>query len=99
MPVFPDVGSTSVVFPGVILPSRSAVSIIEQAIRSLMLLIGLNDSSLTSTSADPASGRRLSLTSGVWPIVSRTLLLIFGRRDTFFDSSVKARVANPGDRI
>jgi hypothetical protein len=43
--------------------------------------MGLKDSSLTTTSADAAPGKRLSLTSGVRPIVSSTLRQILARRD------------------
>src|ERR1700754_2463299 len=81
MPVLPDVGSMSVVLPGLMRPSRSAARIIAAPMRSLIEHIGLNDSSLTRTSAAPAAGRRFKRTSGVWPMVSRMLLLIFGRCD------------------
>jgi hypothetical protein len=45
MPVLPLVGSR-IVFPRVSVPSRSACSIILSAIRSLMLPVGLNPSTL-----------------------------------------------------
>src|SRR5271166_3005449 len=72
MPVLPEVGSISVVLPGVILPSASSVEIMCTPMRSLTLASGLKNSSLA---------RRLALrpfaasilrrrTSGVLPIVS-----------------------------
>src|SRR5947209_18633742 len=81
MPVLPDVGSMIVVMPGVMRPARSAAKIIDAPMRSLTEHIGLNDSSLTRTSAAPVAGKRFKRTSGVWPMVSSMLLLIFGRRD------------------
>src|ERR1700730_12464731 len=71
MPVLPLVGSTSVA-PGARRPCRSASSTIASAIRSLTLPPGLSDSILASTVAPPAFGMRLSRTSGVAPISSRT---------------------------
>jgi hypothetical protein len=70
-----------VVVPGRILPDLSAASIIENPIRSLTLRIGLNDSSLTSNSAEPGEGIRFSRTRGVCPTASKTLLQIFGLID------------------
>ena len=72
MPVLPEVGSTSVVLPGVILPDASSASIIETPMRSLTLAIGLKNSSLASRLATmPFCAANLSRrTSGVSPIVS-----------------------------
>src|SRR5438874_3426145 len=70
VPVLPEVGST-IVPPGRSRPSRSADSISAAATRSLIDPPGLKDSSLaTSWGASPAAMRE-SLTTGVWPIVSR----------------------------
>src|ERR1051325_3898095 len=76
MPVFPLVASMTV-DPGFNSPAFSASRIIDTAMRSLTDESGLNDSSLTTTSALPASGTRLSRTSGVLPIVSVMSLYIF----------------------
>ncbi len=72
MPVLPLVGSTSVDLPGVILPSRSSVSIMATPMRSLTLASGLKNSSFSRMSAlTPASlGSRAMRTSGVLPMVS-----------------------------
>jgi hypothetical protein len=72
MPVLPEVGSTSVVRPGVILPCASRLSIIATPIRSLTEAIGLKNSSLASRFAlTPFSLASLSSrTMGVSPIVS-----------------------------
>ena len=51
MPVLPDVGSTSVVLPGVIKPLRSASSIMPRPIRSFTLRHGSWVSSLTAMRA------------------------------------------------
>src|SRR5690348_7993287 len=72
MPVLPAVPSTSV-SPGLILPARSADSIMERPIRSLIEPPGLALSSLRNSSQAPAS-RRCALTIGVEPISSSTLL-------------------------
>eukprot|EP00966_Prymnesium_polylepis_P209322 4849335-Prymnesium_polylepis.2 len=58
MPVLPDVKSTSVVTPGLILPSFSAASIMLSAIRSLSEPPGFCISSLTSTRAACAHSPR-----------------------------------------
>eukprot|EP00985_Skeletonema_marinoi_P018414 scaffold10288_cov137-Skeletonema_marinoi.AAC.2 len=79
IPVFPEVGSTRTVFPGVICPRASASEIMERAIRSLTLLAGLDDSSLATISAPDSEVTLLSLTRGVCPISSRMLLAILGR--------------------
>jgi hypothetical protein len=70
IPVLPLVGSTIVVSPGRMRPSCSAASIIAAPIRSFTEAIGLSDSSFTTISAEPSLGIRLSLTSGVLPIIS-----------------------------
>ena len=72
MPVLPLVGSTSTVFPGAILPSRSSASIIATPMRSFTLPIGLKNSSLNRRSAfTPAvPGMRAMRTRGVSPMVS-----------------------------
>jgi hypothetical protein len=76
MPVFPEVGSTRTVFPGVISPRASASVIMLKAMRSFTEFAGLLLSNLTTTSATLPSVTRLSLTRGVLPISSRTLLAI-----------------------
>src|SRR5215204_2451688 len=70
MPVFPLVGST-IVEPGFSLPSRSAVSIILEQIRSFTDPPGLNASNFAQTSASSLPGKLLSLRTGVEPIRSR----------------------------
>jgi hypothetical protein len=72
MPVLPDVGSTSVVLPGVILPCASSDSIIATPIRSLTEPIGLKNSSFARRLAfTPFSLASLSRrTIGVSPMVS-----------------------------
>ncbi len=72
IPVFPEVGSTSVVRPAAMRPAFSMLSIILTPMRSLTLDSGLKNSSFARISAlHPFSAaRRLSRTSGVWPIVS-----------------------------
>src|SRR5712692_8540019 len=76
MPVLPLVGST-IVSPGFSRPSRSAVSIILSAMRSLTLPAGFIDSTFASTSAQPACTSRLRRTIGVSPTRSRTESAIF----------------------
>src|SRR3989339_1251188 len=71
IPVFPEVGSIITVL-GFKSPSFSAASIIERAIRSLMLPPGFCFSSFTHTSAW-LSTSRLIFTVGVFPINSSTL--------------------------
>ena len=74
MPVFPDVGSTTVT-PSWRRPSRSRPSIMARPMRSFTLAAGLKNSSLSRTSAR-APWRWESLgarTSGVSPMVSRML--------------------------
>merc|ERR1712216_307231 len=68
MPVFPLVGSTNIVFPGVIFPSSSAAWIMLQPIRSFTLQHG----SIISSFGDGASGtdagdEDVNLTGGVFP--------------------------------
>ncbi len=70
VPVFPDVGST-IVPPGRRYPSRSAASISDTAIRSLIEPPGLKASSLAITCGATPAPIRDSRTSGVFPIVSR----------------------------
>ena len=69
MPVLPLVGST-IVMPGVSRPRNSASSIIESAIRSLMLPPGFARSSFIHTSTRVPK-RRESRTCGVLPMVPR----------------------------
>ncbi|MNY72248.1 hypothetical protein D3C86_2107580 [compost metagenome] len=72
MPVLPEVGSTSVVLPGVILPWASSASIMATPMRSLTEAMGLKNSSLARRLAfTPFSLASLSSrTIGVSPIVS-----------------------------
>src|SRR5574337_2127154 len=74
MPVLPAVPSTRV-SPGLILPARSADSIIDRPMRSLIEPPGLALSSFRNSSHTPAS-RRCALTIGVLPMSSSTLLLM-----------------------
>src|SRR5512138_528703 len=71
MPVLPEVGST-IVPPGFKAPLRSAASIIDNAMRSLIEPPGLARSDLIHTSRS-GPNRRLMRMCGVWPIVSRML--------------------------
>ena len=73
IPVFPDVPST-IVPPGFNLPSNSASSTILTAIRSLIELPGLKNSTLARTVASTSFVILLSFTSGVFPIVSKIFL-------------------------
>ena len=70
-PVLPPVNSTTRM-PGRSAPRFSAPSIIASAIRSLYDPVGLVDSSLTRTSAEPGGTTRINCTSGVWPMAWRT---------------------------
>ena len=72
MPVLPDVGSTMMVWPGVMSPSRSAASIIDRPMRSLTEPPGLKLSSLATTVAPAPSVTLLSRTSGVPPMRSES---------------------------
>src|SRR5262245_55783647 len=92
IPVLPLVGSTMVP-PALSSPRRSASSSMATAMRSLTLPPGLTDSSLATTSAPPAFGSRLSRTSGVRPISSRTVDATRGRIIT---SSLSDVVHRPG---
>lgn len=76
MPVFPDVGSM-IVFPLVRRPSRSAVSIILTAMRSLMLPVGLNPSSLANIFTFGLGDSALIRTIGVEPMVSKIVFFAF----------------------
>ena len=67
MPVFPDVGSTSWVLPGVISPFSSADAIIENPMRSLTEQQGSMISSLAAISATQPSVTLLRYTMGVQP--------------------------------
>jgi hypothetical protein len=73
------VGSTKIVFPGVISPRASACKIIDMAIRSLTELAGFCDSNLTTTCAPCAipSVTRFNCNNGVFPIKSKILEAIF----------------------
>ena len=71
MPVLPAVPSTRCP-PGSSVPSRSAVSTIETAMRSLIEFPGFCDSSLRKSWQGPVSIRRTS-SIGVLPIISITL--------------------------
>src|SRR5689334_18449744 len=75
MPVLPLVGSTMMERPGVILPSRSAASIMARAMRSLTEPPGFSCSHLAHTVAAPSASppRLCRRTMGVPPIRSRTL--------------------------
>src|SRR5262245_51289345 len=70
MPVLPLVGSTIVVLPGLIRPSRSAASIMARPMRSFTLAAGFRLSSFATTSARTPPVTLLSRTSGVCPISS-----------------------------
>mmetsp|Transcript_15655 Transcript_15655/g.28086 ORF Transcript_15655/g.28086 Transcript_15655/m.28086 type:complete len:216 (-) Transcript_15655:3-650(-) len=74
IPVFPEVGSTSTVCPGVIFPAFSASRIIERPIRSLTELIGsmLSSFAYTFAPAPSAPGIVFSFTRGVFPMSSVT---------------------------
>ena len=73
IPVLPEVPSMMVP-PGFNLPSRSASSIIFKAIRSLIELPGLVDSTFANTIAGISLVILFNLTKGVFPIVSKILL-------------------------
>ena len=70
--MLPEVGST-IVSPGLILPSASATSIMLIAMRSLTDAPGFWYSNFTYTSALSSGTTRFNLTSGVLPINSVTL--------------------------
>mmetsp|Transcript_8328 Transcript_8328/g.21495 ORF Transcript_8328/g.21495 Transcript_8328/m.21495 type:complete len:290 (+) Transcript_8328:313-1182(+) len=70
IPVLPDVGSTSLVTPGLISPRASAPSIIARPRRSLTELAGSIDSSLHRIVPSTPSVTRLRRTRGVLPISS-----------------------------
>ena len=71
MPVFPEDGST-MVRPGVSVPSASAASIMERAIRSLTEPAGFWPSSLASSRTCRLGVSSLTSTIGVSPIRSST---------------------------
>jgi hypothetical protein len=66
MPVFPLVASISVE-PGLIVPARSASTIMPSAGRSLTLPAGFTNSALHQTLALPCGATRTKRTSGVAP--------------------------------
>ena len=72
MAVLPEEFSM-IMFPGFNRPSRSAASIMNLAMRSLLLPMGFMNSSLANTSAGRSATTRRSRTSGVLPMASRTL--------------------------
>ncbi len=73
IPVFPEVPSI-IVPPGFKRPSASASSIICTAIRSFTEFPGLVVSTFANTKASMPLTILLSLTNGVFPIVSKILL-------------------------
>ena len=80
MPVLPDVGSTSVVLPGAMSPRSSASRIMLSPIRSLTLLQGSMDSSLTTISAlQSGPTTRRNRQRGVPPMSCVMSSAIFGR--------------------
>ena len=76
MPVFPEVPST-IVYPGLSLPSFSASSIILSAIRSLIELPGLKYSTFARTKASISFVNEFNFIKGVFPIVSNIFLIYF----------------------
>ena len=76
MPVLPLVGST-IVPPGFSLPSRSAASMMRDAMRSLLDPPGLKYSIFASTVAVMPSVTEFSLTRGVSPTRSSTVSAYF----------------------
>mmetsp|Transcript_68331 Transcript_68331/g.182035 ORF Transcript_68331/g.182035 Transcript_68331/m.182035 type:complete len:258 (-) Transcript_68331:106-879(-) len=76
IPVFPEVGSTRMVFPGLMSPRFSASVIILRAMRSLTELAGLELSSLATICATQPSVTRFNCTNGVWPIKPKTFSAI-----------------------
>ena len=76
IPVFPEVPST-IVPPGISLPSDSASSTIFSAILSLIELPGLKLSTFARTRALTSLVMLLSLTNGVLPIVCSMLSAYF----------------------
>ncbi len=71
MPVLPEVGSMMTV-PALILPSRSPASIMARPMRSFTLASGLKNSAFTKMLAGTPLAMRLSLMSGVLPMVATT---------------------------
>src|SRR3989442_6809596 len=94
MPVFPEVGSTTVM-PGFRTPRRSASSIIAIASRSFTELIGLNASHFTYI-VTCAGARWLMRTTGVEPIVPRMLSWIILAL-SYSIYIVRVRVPSPGE--
>mmetsp|Transcript_82105 Transcript_82105/g.166247 ORF Transcript_82105/g.166247 Transcript_82105/m.166247 type:complete len:335 (+) Transcript_82105:284-1288(+) len=81
IPVFPEVGSTRTVSPGLMSPRASASLIMLRAMRSLTELAGLKDSSFRTISASHPSLSLESFTRGVPPISSRMFSAILGRSE------------------
>mmetsp|Transcript_15471 Transcript_15471/g.31949 ORF Transcript_15471/g.31949 Transcript_15471/m.31949 type:complete len:260 (-) Transcript_15471:176-955(-) len=79
IPVFPEVGSTRTVSPGLMSPRSSACVIMLRAMRSLTELAGVKLSSFKTISASHPSLSLESFTNGVPPIKSKTLSAILGR--------------------
>ena len=79
MPVLPEVGSTNVVSPGLIIPYSSAISIIFKAVRSFIEPPGFKFSHFANTShLSPIDyGILFNLTNGVFPITSMIEFAIF----------------------
>eukprot|EP00982_Pelagococcus_subviridis_P010918 31036-Pelagococcus_subviridis.AAC.14 len=73
IPVFPDVGSTSIVFPGVMAPFSSASAIIENPMRSFTEQHGSMISSFAAISATQPSVTLFRYTIGVHPTSCVTL--------------------------
>ncbi len=93
MPVLPLVGSTIVVLPGWIRPSRSAATIIARPMRSFTLSAGFWLSSLATIWAFTPAVTLLSRTSGVRPISSVTSFAMRMRRTPLGD---RGRGGAPG---
>ena len=73
MPVFPEVGSTSIVLPGVMAPSSSAEAIMEKPMRSFTEQQGSMISSFAAISATHPSVTLFRYTIGVQPTSCVTL--------------------------
>src|SRR5664280_1551789 len=95
IPVLPEVGSMTTE-PGPRMPRRSASSVMESAIRSLMLAPGLARSSLTQTSTR-GSKSRLIRRCGVSPIVARIVSAFIERSPSDDEIGVLEPVAHATD--
>src|SRR5438067_5835499 len=94
MPVLPLVGSISVI-PGLILPSRSAASIIALAMRSLTLHSGFMFSSLARIVATHPSVSLRSCTSGVLPMhCVMSFLTVVGKLAVAMEHPSCSRIRN-----